>query len=276
MHDYQPSPEIEERLQAISAAREPDPAFAGRLRMRLLARAAELSPQPKRFSLRLSRPAVSAALALGVIAALAVAFLAIGPERVATAMRQLFHYLPGFGLVEQTATIRVLAAPLSANRDGVTLTIESAVLGPDRTVIVYTVDGISREAFPTREDIADSAGLSKLRLPDGTLLGPSEGSSSGWGSGYQRCFGPGPDGHRVHGGRHFAGGFSHARRYCRLRRPVKTAPAGWHLARSFGRFEFWLGIGLSESRGLRACPGECERGPVLAAVPQRHAARQGP
>jgi hypothetical protein len=194
MHDYQPSPEIEERLQAISAAREPDPAFAGRLRMRLLARAAELSPQPKRFSLRLSRPAVSAALALGVIAALAVAFLAIGPERVATAMRQLFHYLPGFGLVEQTATIRVLAAPLSANRDGVTLTIESAVLGPDRTVIVYTVDGISREAFPTREDIADCAGLSKLRLPDGTLLGPSEGSSSGWGSGYQsrEAYGPVP------------------------------------------------------------------------------------
>ncbi len=113
---------------------------------------------------------------------------------VARAVRSLFGYIPGVGRVEQGASLRTLAAPVSDSRDGYTLTVESAVLDATRTVITYRAEG----KFPRWDDPtlrpAMCQGMPVLRLPDGTTLAnPSgEGGSNESESTWKLVYGPLP------------------------------------------------------------------------------------
>src|SRR5512139_1440619 len=84
MTDPIPSPEFEEKIRLASSAPAPEAAFVENLRSRLVARAREERIRPNRF---FRRPAWQ--WALGGLAFLLVIFLAIGPQRVVTAMRRL-------------------------------------------------------------------------------------------------------------------------------------------------------------------------------------------
>ena len=42
-----------------------------------------------------------------------MAVLIIGPQRVAAEVQKLLGYIPGFGIVEQNAALRVLAEPVT-------------------------------------------------------------------------------------------------------------------------------------------------------------------
>ncbi len=105
-----------------------------------------------------------------VLAALVLATLIIGPTRVYAAIRGLLGYIPGVGIVDQSAPIRVLAEPVSQTRDGVTITVTSATLTADRTHVEYRIFGVPRSAYPDREDVHGCFGSDYLLLPDGTQL----------------------------------------------------------------------------------------------------------
>ena len=61
-----------------------------------------------------ARPFVAMLIALLILLALSGVVYALG---------RVFGYIPGIGLVDQSAPIRVLAEPVSQTRDGITITI---------------------------------------------------------------------------------------------------------------------------------------------------------
>lgn len=112
-----------------------------------------------------ARPLMAILIALLILLILSGAAYALG---------HAFGYLPGFGLIEQGAQIRVLKEPVSVTRDGITLTVKSAILTSDRSDIFYFVSNVPRSAYPEGEAVTggciDEASQPYLLLPDGTKI----------------------------------------------------------------------------------------------------------
>jgi hypothetical protein len=111
--------------------------------------------------------------AVGVMAlTLAVVFTSV-PSAVQAA-RQLFGFIPGVGLVDRAEPIRMLAAPVSDTRLGVTVTIEQVILSSERTVLRYSISGLGAANFtpatpdPNLKTIC--GGLPYLELPNGRKI----------------------------------------------------------------------------------------------------------
>ena len=51
-------------------------------------------------------------------------------------------YIPGVGIVEQGAPLRVLAEPVTVEQQGISVTVSKVVADFTRTFISYRVDGI--------------------------------------------------------------------------------------------------------------------------------------
>ena len=98
---------------------------------------------------------------------------------VAYAIGRSLGYIPGIGLIDQGAPLRVLAEPVTITRDGVTITVTEAVLSTDKTVIFVKVEGVPSEAYPTDESIG-CMGNANLRLADGTILEGGYIGAGGW------------------------------------------------------------------------------------------------
>ena len=130
----------------------------------------QLNARVDQQSLKNRKPFILRPVWLGlttfVIMLIAVTLI-IGPQRVYAEVRRLLGYIPGVGLVDSSAPIRVLAEPVEQTRDGVTITVTSAVLTADRTHIEYRVFGVPRDAYPTSEDVSGCMQQEYLRLPDG-------------------------------------------------------------------------------------------------------------
>lgn len=116
-------------------------------------------------------------MALALLALLAI-FLVIGPQRVLAAFHQVFGYLPGVGIVERSAPIRVLAEPVSLTRDDITLTVTDANLTADKTVVVFTLENVPWSALSHDESVSGCSGVAELSLPDGTVLQIVEGGGA--------------------------------------------------------------------------------------------------
>ncbi len=162
------STEIDKKLWAATRMPQPRPEFVAGLRAQLGAE----PPHPaarQRLGMPFGRRGWS--IALVILLALALAFLAIGPQRVAAAVRQLLGYIPGVGIVDQSAPIRVLAEPVSITRDGITLSVNSATLTTEETNLNYGVSGVPLSAYPKGE-VAPGGCMepSYLLLADGTRL----------------------------------------------------------------------------------------------------------
>jgi hypothetical protein len=70
-------------------------------------------------------------------------------------------------------------------RDGITLTVEQAILTSDKTVIVYKTEGIPQEARPKGESgFTCQPSTPTLHLPNGTKLNINGGSGSGSRTGF--------------------------------------------------------------------------------------------
>src|SRR5574341_710087 len=117
-----------------------------------------------------ARPALALALAILALLLLTGAAYAVG---------RLTGYIPGVGLIDQSAPLRVLAEPVTVTRQGVVITVTEAVLSADKTVIFVKVEGVPREAYPTDESIG-CMGNANLRLADGTLLEGGYVGAGGW------------------------------------------------------------------------------------------------
>lgn len=162
MPDLVPTPQFEEEIRAVVAPPQARTEFVNSLHARLLQQAASQSDKPSRsVYLRLAW-----ALVL-VVTLFVVGVLITGPQRVIAAVRGLFGYIPGVGIVEQNAPIRVLAEPVSLTRDGITLEITAATLTGDQTRIEYRIFGVPGSAYPHSEDVVGCIERPYLLLADG-------------------------------------------------------------------------------------------------------------
>ncbi len=116
---------------------------------------------------------------MAVLALMVITLLAIGPERALAALRGLLGYIPGIGFVDNEAGLRVLAEPVSQTGAGVTVTIEEVIADSQRTVVVYTADGLSVAAANSRGEGGPFGSTQSLRLPDGTILEVVQASGYG-------------------------------------------------------------------------------------------------
>ena len=97
---------------------------------------------------------------------------------VAYAVGRSLGYIPGVGLVEQGAPIRVLAEPVSLTRDGITVTVSTAVLTPDQSTFIYSVDNVPFSAYSHNENVTGCSDMAKIKLPTGGALFFRDGSGS--------------------------------------------------------------------------------------------------
>lgn len=158
---------FEEKLQAAVQMPQPRPEFLSSLRARLVVETPRPLSLGERLGLAFRRPAWIAGM---VALMLVVSFLIAGPQRVFAAVRGLLGYIPGVGIVDSSAPMRVLAEPVIAVQKGIAVTVTSAVLTADRTHIEYRIFGVPGSAYPTREDVQGCIQSDYLRLPDGIQL----------------------------------------------------------------------------------------------------------
>lgn len=97
---------------------------------------------------------------------------------VAYAVGRSLGYIPGVGLVEQGAPIRVLAEPVSLTRDGITVTVTAAVLTSDKSTFVYSVENVPFSAYSHNENVSGCYDMAKIMLPAGGALFFRDGSGS--------------------------------------------------------------------------------------------------
>jgi hypothetical protein len=98
---------------------------------------------------------------------------------VAYAVGRLMGYIPGIGIVELNAPLRVLAEPVTVTREGVSITVTEAVLSADKTVILVKVEGVPRDAYP-KDESPGCMGFANLSLANGTLLEGGYIGAGGW------------------------------------------------------------------------------------------------
>ncbi|MCC6147220.1 MAG: PD40 domain-containing protein [Anaerolineaceae bacterium] len=164
MSDLSPTPQFEEEIRAAVAVPLANEQFVKSLHTRLIHQAASQRKVNRPFFLR------PAWVTVFIITILAVSILVIGPQRVLAAVRGLFGYIPGVGIVDQSAPIRLLAEPVSVTRDGITVTVTSATLTREKTQVAYRIFGVPGSAYPDHEDISGCMQREYLRLADGTQL----------------------------------------------------------------------------------------------------------
>jgi hypothetical protein len=161
------SDSFEEKLRAAAQMPQPRSEFLATMRARLI----EEQPQPVTLGDRLwwtfRRPTVAASM---IVLLLVAGILIVGPQRVFAAVRGILGYIPGVGIVNNSAPVRVLAEPVITVREGIAVTVASAVLTADRTHIDYRIFGVPGNAYPDREDLQGCTQADYLRLPDGSQI----------------------------------------------------------------------------------------------------------
>jgi hypothetical protein len=98
---------------------------------------------------------------------------------VAYAVGKSLGYIPGVGIIDQSAPLRVLAEPVTMTREGVTITVTEAVLSADKTVIFVKIEGVPADAYPKGE-AGGCFGKVDLKLSNGTLLEGGFISGGNW------------------------------------------------------------------------------------------------
>jgi hypothetical protein len=125
-----------------------------------------------RLSARLERKSLTQTIRTRpvLIVIVVVTFLLL--SGVVYALGRSLGYLPGIGIVDQSVPIRVLAEPVTVQKQGITITVSKVVADSTRTFISYRVDGI-----PLSEDAVPAcATIPEMHLADGTHLEDKTGS----------------------------------------------------------------------------------------------------
>jgi hypothetical protein len=164
MTDCDLTPQFEDEIRAAVATSAAGEKFVTRLHARLMQQAVTPAQLNRRTALR------PVWVVLIVLAVLAGGILLVGPQRVVEAMCSLISYLPGVGIVDKSAPIRVLAKPVSLTREGITVSVNQATLTASQTQIETDISGVPLSAYPRDEAVTGCTELSYLRLPDGTRL----------------------------------------------------------------------------------------------------------
>ncbi len=124
-----------------------------------------------RFERKTLMQTLSARPALTILLVLLALSLLTG---VAYAVGRSLGYIPGVGIVDQSSPIRMLAEPVSVTRDGVTVSVNQAVLTGAETRLKYGVSGVPLSAYPEQEAVSGCIEQAYLRLPDGSKIAVNE------------------------------------------------------------------------------------------------------
>jgi len=116
---------------------------------------------------------------------LVLAIILMGVPAVRAAIQRWIGYVPGIGLVSE-GQIHILSEPVSITRDGVTLTIEQALVDSTQTTVLYSIEGLKTDMFDLNSTWKNSGCRDNaiLRLGDDDLV-PTGLVETSWGSGYQ-------------------------------------------------------------------------------------------
>ncbi|MGE5774750.1 MAG: hypothetical protein ACM33V_00945 [Chloroflexota bacterium] len=105
---------------------------------------------------------------------------------VRAAIQRWFGYVPGVGLVSE-GQMRVLAEPVSMQREGFTLTVEKVVVDSTRTTVLYKVEGLTEENADygeANQHLPECMESAFLRFPGNELSLTDQGGPF-WGTGYE-------------------------------------------------------------------------------------------
>jgi hypothetical protein len=80
-----------------------------------------------------------------------------------------FGYVPGFGLV-RSGQLRELTEPVSITQDGFTLRVDKAILSSEKTLVTYSLDGVTAGMHAEPGGCLGENSTLVIRLPDGSKL----------------------------------------------------------------------------------------------------------
>ena len=73
----------------------------------------------------------------------------------AAAMKRIFWFIPGIGLVNDTEPLRVLQKPVEIEREGTTVTVLQGVIDSENTTIIYQVENLPDFQYSIESQISD-------------------------------------------------------------------------------------------------------------------------
>lgn len=108
--------------------------------------------------------------ALVALLVLAGLFVAIGPGNVLAQIEKIFGDIPEVAVVDTNETFFQLDKSVSDTKDGITLTIETAFLSADQTIITFSISDLPLEIRPIKfsEPVCNTPAY--LTLPDGSEI----------------------------------------------------------------------------------------------------------
>jgi len=160
----EPKNAFEEKILSGYKKPEPDPAFVNQLQMQLKQKEVEMESPKSKVSFRW-------AYVFAPLMALLILFFAVGPSKVIAQLQTWFNFVPGLGVVENPAGIRVVSEPVYQTQDGVTVGIKSGVITPDQANFEVELINVPVEAmwsYNPDEPVCDE--MSYLLLPDGSKI----------------------------------------------------------------------------------------------------------
>jgi hypothetical protein len=159
---------IEKDIHKLLIPQDDSKEFLSSLRGQILQK---YTPRQTRFTIFAFKPVWITTIIL-IMAVTSI--LVIGPQKVYASFMKLLGYVPGVGLVEQDSTIRILAEPVSLTHDGITISVNQAILTERETRLEYGISGVPLSAYPDGE--ADTGCIVQpfLQLPDGTEISLSD------------------------------------------------------------------------------------------------------
>ena len=164
------SPAFEQKVRAALATPSMRPEFTDSLRKQI-ALTVDRKEKMRPF---FRRPILK--LAVIVTAVLILSVLVIGPQHVLAQVLDWLGYVPGVGFVQTQSGLRVLEAPVSVERDGLTLTVRQGLVDGQNTHLSVLFEGIRQEQIPSTEDVPGCSTLPHILLPDSSELASGEAS----------------------------------------------------------------------------------------------------
>jgi len=166
----EPLSPFEQEIRQTYHLPEANPAFFNRLEAQLQAQrpAHEAKARP---TFHIAR---GWAYALATLIVTGVLILAIGPSKVLAQIQAVLGFVPGAGLVDTSSPFRQLAGAVSDTRDGVILTIQSAFLSADQTIISYTMSDLPAGMKRANLGDAECNAPAYLALPDNSKMEAAE------------------------------------------------------------------------------------------------------
>lgn len=135
---------IENQIERYYRRGTPRPLFVSNLREQLLAEAETIHTQKITRGILSPwlkfRPAWR--LATACLLAVTLLVLAIGPQKVLAAVQGVIGYLPSLGFIQDYENARVLAQPATVTQQGVSVTVENAVVDETNTRILLEIKGL--------------------------------------------------------------------------------------------------------------------------------------